>query len=79
MKRYRIGDKIRCLPGFNNDSNYQNGFSGGAGYKEGETFTIRSIDENSNNTVLWCKELNGKGVFDQAVTLLLDEPNYEIY
>lgn len=79
MKKYRIGDKIRCLPGFNNDSNYQNEFSGGAGYKDNEIFTIRSIDKLSNCLVLWCKELDGKGVFDQAVTLLLDEPNYEIY
>lgn len=76
---YKIGDKIICLPGFNKDSNYQNEFSGGSGYRDGETFTIKYISKNSNNTVLWCKELNGQGVFDQAVTLLLDEPNYEIY
>lgn len=77
--KYNIGDKIKCLPGFNNDRNWINELSGGGGYIDGGVFTIISIDKNRGyDEVLWFKEISLKGVFSQAVTLY-NHIDYEIY
>jgi hypothetical protein len=76
---YKVGDKVICLPGFNRDGNWKSDKSGGGGWEEGRVYTIKSIDHNNGyNEVLWPK-CDGSGVFTQAVTLYIEEPNYEIY
>ena len=75
---YNIGDKIRCLPGFNNDSDWISESSGGAGYKDGDVLTVKRVDKNKGyNEVLWFEEFNSRGIFSQAVTLYND--SYEIF
>ena len=80
MSKFKKGDKVKCLPGFNKDSDWVDVYSGGSAWVEGVVYTITSISENSiYNEVLWVKEIENKGVFSQSVTLYVEEPNYEIY
>ena len=76
--KYRVGDKIKCLPGFNNNSSWKSEKSGGAGYSDGEVFTIKRITINKGyDDILWFNEID-KGIFPQAV-ILYDNNYYEIY
>lgn len=76
---FKIGDKIRCLPGFNNDGDWKSDKSGGGGYLSGGIYTIERIIENKGyNRVFWLKEDPLRGVFSQAVVLYNDN-SYEIY
>jgi len=78
--KYKIGDRVRCIPGFDlkglrrNNRNY-----GGAGYIEGREFVISEIHESNNGiSVLWSNSFSN-GIFEDAVTLVDQHENYEIY
>jgi len=74
---YKVGDKIKCLPGFNNDLHWESEKSGGAGYSDGTVLTIRRITMNKGyNDILWFDEIH-KGIFSQAV-ILYNNTHYEI-
>lgn len=78
MAKYKVGDILRCIPGFKPESSS----SGGAGYKEGLIFSVKRITNNSSegNTIYWSKEGSGLGVYERAV-VLADYVNndYQIY
>lgn len=76
MKSFKIGDEVECLPGFNDEGNY-NKNNGGAGWKENKIFKITSISEGSNGTESNVAWTGSKGVFFQA--LKLKNQTYEIY
>jgi hypothetical protein len=71
--KFKVGDKVRCKPGFNNI--YGNDKYGGAGYEEGREFIICSI---TYNEIIW--DGNGShGIYKHALELVDDNINYEIY
>lgn len=77
--KFKVGDKIRCLPGFNTDGDWSSDKSGGSAYIDGMVYTVKRISPNSGyNEVLWLEENQHSGVFSQAV-VLDGETHYEIY
>ncbi len=78
MSNIKPGDRVVCLPGFINDSYEGDPKYGGAGYINSYEFTVHRISEGGNGHVFWEKGAR-TGVFEYAVKLLSDEPNYEIY
>ena len=70
--KFKVGDKVRCKPGFNNRSG--NDKYGGAGYEEGREFIIYII----NGNIAWDNE-GSHGVYEYALELIEDNINYEIY
>jgi hypothetical protein len=71
--KFKVGDKVRCKPGFNNRSG--NDKYGGAGYEEGREFIIKQITDNK---VVWNDDFD-YGVYEYALELIEDNINYEIY
>jgi len=64
--KYKVGDKLRCIPGFDN----QNSDSGGAGYEIGKTFIVGQISNNNgDSTIYWPMERSGMGIYERAVEL----------
>lgn len=85
MAKYKIGDKLRCKSGFLSNTNDQN-IKGGSGYVSGRIFTIRSVDNytEEGRTVYWPEEsyhpVGTGGVHERAVELAdLIVNNYSIY
>jgi len=77
MNKFKVGDKVVCLPGFTEDDEGDN--RGGCGYKSGKVFEIREINSYDKlYPVAWPKDGNS-GVYIQAIKLFNEQPNYEIY
>ena len=72
MVKFKVGDEVRCIPGFSN-SGYPQEHNGGAGYETGLVFIIKKISHETNTDrdggpIYW----EGKGncgVFEQALEL----------
>jgi len=93
MARYKIGDKLKCLPGFIIRSNTD----AGAGYVENKVFIVAKITPSQNNDscIYWPLNqgadlqsvTNGDdntyeqlGIYGRAVTLADEVVNtYQIY
>jgi len=78
MEEFKIGDKVRCLPGFRSSDSGDD--RGGHGYKEGYEFIISSMNNpiEDGSRVLWPRD-GGCGVWSNTVQLVNQEPQYEIY
>lgn len=80
--KFNVGDKVICKPGFNTDGGgFGNKLYGGHGYFIGEVLTVISIDtdkKDENATVYWFKDHIG-GIYQRALQLHSEEPEYEIY
>ena len=64
--KYKVGDELRCIPGFEN----QSGSLGGAGYEIGKTFIVgRITNNNGDSTIYWPMERSGMGIYERAVEL----------
>jgi len=74
--KFKVGDKLRCKPGFNkNHNNWRDSTSGGAGYREGKIITVQSIYGASEDPIVWPTE--GEGIFQQALELVNQFNNSE--
>lgn len=80
MDIFKVGDKVKCKIGYNTDGGYVDDKSGGAGYRLDEILTISRFSNNNNqkNDIAWFEELNGKGIYLQALELADQEIQYEI-
>lgn len=70
MKEFKLGDTVRCLPGFQS-SGRGNPYNGGAGYEEGRIFKVTDItnDHTGRGDIYWpCKR--GNGVYAIALELV---------
>ncbi len=66
--KYKIGDVVKCLPGYSNeDVNFDN--YGGLGYKDGAVYTINYIITNDfqKRIVYFFEEIEDMGVFEFAL------------
>ena len=63
--KYKVGDKLRCIPGFDN----QNSDSGGAGYEIGKTFIVERITNNNGDLTIYWPIRSGVGIYERAVEL----------
>lgn len=80
MVEFKIGDLVRCKPGFSpNGDNLKR--EGGMGYIENKEFIVSDISnnhlENKNKWVYW-REEGGGGVFGIALELV-NKPQYQIW
>jgi hypothetical protein len=67
--KLKVGDKVRCKPGFNNlDNNRDGKLRGGSGYIEGAEYIIKSFTNLSNGDIFW--STCDKGVWCHAVELI---------
>lgn len=70
----KVGDKVRCKPGYNINSTYRDSKSGGAGYVAGQEFIVGKINhlhEVLDAQIAW-PGYNGNGVFLQALELVTE-------
>jgi len=66
---FKVGDKVRCKPGYNKGvPNLDHPTKGGGGYEPGEEFVIRRIDKNGNRYVAWDVS---SGVYTRALELVV--------
>lgn len=91
MAKYKIGDKLRCKPGFTSDGNGDYDLNhGGNGYKKDAVFTVERITNGvscdgrpNNDTVVYWADKNyhsTNGIFQRAVELAEEViNNYQIY
>jgi hypothetical protein len=64
----KIGDRVRCLPGFCGSAPFFGDNYGGYGYEEDLIFRVTRIDNYPGRNVLWGITANeGGGVFEKAV------------
>jgi len=67
MKKYKEGDIIVCLPGFDT-SDRTPGVSGGAGWKEGKMYKLRRMEGEEIDgcgIIVW-PDTGGCGIYSQA-------------
>jgi hypothetical protein len=82
MTKFKVGDPVRCLPGFKNGRDDDLVCGGGSGYREGLIFVIENITTPSHGleekgSIYW-GGLDGNGVYEIALELA-GERYYEIY
>ena len=67
----KVGDRVKCIPGFNgSDRFFGNGY-GGYGYEEDLIFKVTRIDKYRIGNILWGITANeGGGVYEDAVIKL---------
>lgn len=65
---FKIGNKVRCKPGFNNDGIPRDDNYGGEGYEENYEFIISNISNNA----AWSKERDRDGIYIKALELVND-------
>jgi len=76
MTKFKIGDKVRCKPGYNASDSFIDGLpKGGSGYKEGKEFTINKF--SSKGQIAWNRS-GAAGVWIHALELTVT-PLYKIY
>ena len=63
MSRFKVGEIVRCKPGFNNIQN--SGNYGGAGYIEGVSLTIRRVSEFGHRVYFF--ENYENGVYEEVL------------
>lgn len=70
MYEFKIGDKVRCKPGFDNKGSSRFDFNyGGVAYKESREFIIDKISEpDHERPVAWEKGMSG--VYIDAIELV---------
>lgn len=78
----KVGDKVRCKPGFNTEEPYQNNNGGGSGYVSGKEFTIGRITQHNTKPhlrIMWPKGNDQyRGIYEHALELVNND-NYQIY
>lgn len=75
MMNFKIGDRVRCKPGYNKQEAFRHDLGGGRGYNAHFEFVIENITEVSQTnvktglpekfTILWPE--SGHGVYAQVV------------
>jgi len=71
---FKIGDRVRCKPGFNTTHETLSHMGGGSGYIDGLEFVIREI---TFNNVLWAYPNitnSDCGIMDHACEMVLPKP-----
>ena len=63
---FKIGDKVRCKPGYNTNSDNSSPLRGGSGYVSGYEFIVSGIDRG---TIVWEKDKN-KGHLARCLELV---------
>lgn len=63
--KYKIGDKLRCVPGFDDDS--------GLGYVPDAVYTVRSIGQHSEYFIVYFFDEVISGVLEMALEYSLRE------
>jgi len=79
MSKFKIGDEVICIPGFESESNGKGPKYGGAGYSPEYKFIVHRITDTSNQGNVAWESGRHVGVYVKALKLISDEPNYEIY
>ena len=69
IKKFKVGDKVKCITGFYADKKDSDPLGGGFGYKVYMEFIIDSITSYSGHYILWSKTINS-GVMSRAVKLV---------
>lgn len=68
-REIKVGDKVRCIPGFVNLHQYGLNYAG-AGYVEGKTFKVSNIEDagpsRRGHKVIWGSH-NEFGIYDFAL------------
>ena len=81
MIKFNIGDKVRCKLGF--VQSYPppppKGKYGGSGYISGKEIIINHMNINSSRGGVYWELNNSCGIFGDALELVTDEVQYEIY
>ncbi len=79
MAKFKVGDRIICLPGFKaEDMPEEDLKNGGMGYKDGTIHIISELTAVGNGWfIIWpedksCKEGIGHGIYSYAVKKYLD-------
>ena len=76
MPLFKIGDKLRCKPGYNNNDD-SNPLGGGSGYAERKRIIVRSIDTidqvpsalKYKGAIYWPKD-GSNGIYEFALELV---------
>lgn len=66
MVKFKVGDKLKCKPGFTNSSADRDNY-GGSGYRENVVLTVSRI-HHGNRPVYWFEEISG-GIYEDALEL----------
>ncbi len=84
MAKFKVGDRVRCKPGFkrSDSDGYKesNDNAGGSGYDPGLVFTISTIRNTTDRGIpCYFGGRNGNGVYEVMLELESDNQNYDIY
>lgn len=73
MSKFKVGDKLRCKPGFTTRDDGED--RGGSGYKEGKEIIV-GITTDWDEVIYWQDNYQGGGIYERALELA--ETNNEI-